>query len=375
MENFVKIIHAADLHIGAEFSFLDENKRKLRKSEARLTLEKIFNICKTNEIDFLLLAGDVFENNAVNSADIKAFLNGIEAIPETQVIAATGNHDPLTTDSPYFSGPLPKNFHIIDSENTKIDFDDKNCSIYGSAFLGCYKEPQGPIKFNIDFGRINIAVIHGDIQQGSKYNYISREFLANSGMDYIALGHIHTHTDVQKIGNTNYAYSGCIEPHGFDETGEMGVIAAKIGKAQSDFNFVPVCARRHEIVTVDVNGKTTNAEIAECIVDSLKFHYGDSYGKNLYKIILTGFVSEQLCIDKAEIINRLADSVFFVKIKDETAVEINIDLLSREKSLKGEFVRVMLEKMQADPQNEALKDALNLGLKAFSGEVKYDEDK
>ena len=56
--------------------------------------------------------------------------------------------------------------------------------------------------------------------------------------------------------------------------------------------------------------------------------------------------------------------------------KIDTDALSKEPSLKGIFVRKMLEKIEnADEASKVIYEkALNLGLKAFSGEVKYDED-
>ena len=46
------------------------------------------------------------------------------------------------------------------------------------------------------------------------------------------------------------------------------------------------------------------------------------------------------------------------------------------KSLKGIFVKNMLGRIESaqETEKEMLKSALNLGLKAFAGEVSYDED-
>lgn len=377
MSETVKIIHAADLHLGAEFSFLDDAKKQLRKSELRLSFEKIIGICRDNKIDLLLLAGDVFDTNAVSEQEISAFFSGVEKIPETRVIAVFGNHDPLMQDSPFLNHALPENLHLIAKESESVSFDDINCTVYGSSFTSCYKpEPQRPFPASVDESRINIAVIHGDTAQGSNYNYVSREFLANSKMDYVALGHIHTHTDVQKVANTYYAYSGCPEPHGFDECGEMGIIAGSISKAESKFQFLPISRRRFETVTVDVSEDINSEQIACRIENTLKLLFGDNFGENLYKAVLVGELPETVKPNKSEIISRLENKVFFLKIKDETELRTDLQLLALEKSLKGEFVRVMLESMENEPERKGeLAEALKIGLKAFSREVKFDEDK
>jgi hypothetical protein len=71
---------------------------------------------------------------------------------------------------------------------------------------------------------------------------------------------------------------------------------------------------------------------------------------------------------------RLSTRLYFVKIKDSTEYKIDYQALSRETSLKGVFVKNMLNKIKENPNDNNLKKALKLGLKAFGGEVKYSED-
>lgn len=65
-----------------------------------------------------------------------------------------------------------------------------------------------------------------------------------------------------------------------------------------------------------------------------------------------------------------------MKLRDNTEFALDLEKLAGEASLKGIFVKKMLERMNSadDTQKAALKKALNLGLKAFLGEVKYNED-
>jgi hypothetical protein len=71
-----------------------------------------------------------------------------------------------------------------------------------------------------------------------------------------------------------------------------------------------------------------------------------------------------------------ADKVYFIKLKDKTEIALDLESLSKEASLKGLFVKKMLERTENAPEDEKelYKKALKLGLKAFNTEVKYDED-
>ena len=68
--------------------------------------------------------------------------------------------------------------------------------------------------------------------------------------------------------------------------------------------------------------------------------------------------------------------MYFAKIKDKTAPFIDIQKLKAENSLKGIFVKNMLNRIEnaSDSEKETLIAALNLGLKAFKSEVSYNED-
>ena len=98
---------------------------------------------------------------------------------------------------------------------------------------------------------------------------------------------------------------------------------------------------------------------------------------NLYKIILTGEIDETTEINCTEIKSRLESELYFVKVKNRTEYKLDYEQLSLEPSLKGIFVKKMLEKQAAvstEAEKEIIKKALNLGIRAFMGEVKYDED-
>ena len=61
-----------------------------------------------------------------------------------------------------------------------------------------------------DDNMINILIYHGDLvseNQTSKYNPITVREIENSNFDYIALGHIHSATTLQRAGyNTNFSF-------------------------------------------------------------------------------------------------------------------------------------------------------------------------
>lgn len=377
MSEKLRILHTADLHLGASVSGLGA-LGNTRKAELNITAENIFKICRANKIDLLLFAGDVFENNSVDESCISAFLSLCEKTPDTCIFLAAGNHDPLTADSPFLKYNLPSNLTVLGDRDECITVAEKKVRIYGKSFGGVYME--GSDRFSIvpdDDDFINIMVLHGDItsDKSGVYNPISIDFLENSKMDYIALGHVHEFSGIKKAGNTYYAYSGTPEPHGFDELGSCGVICGEIGKSYCNLTFVETAKRTYRYEKIDISAAENNSAIAEIITNVLLEKYGDKYADNLYKTELTGKVDEQLKINCAEITSRLRESVFYIKLRDKTEIKADLALLAKENTLRGKFVKIMLEKAAAEPENaEKINRALHLGLKAFNAEVKFSEN-
>lgn len=378
MSEKLRVLHTADLHLGAEFSMLG-TRANTRRAELKITGDNIFKICGANKIDLLLLAGDVFEKNSVDENVVAAFFAACSFCPDTTVIFAAGNHDPLTADSPFLKYNLPKNLIVLGQRDECITLQDKGVRIYGKSFGSVYM--NGSDRFSItpeedDF--VNIMVLHGDISSDKSgvYNPISIDFLENSKMDYVALGHIHEFSGIKKVGNTYYAYPGAPEPHGFDELGSCGVICGEIGKNYCNLKFIETAKRTYRCEEIDIGDAKNTNDICNIILAALKEKFGEKYTDNLYKIVLTGKVDENLAINCTEIQTHLGESVFFVKLRNNTEIAIDLPLLARENSLRGKFVKIMLQRCEDEPENaEQIMRSLYLGLKAFNTEVKFSENR
>lgn len=370
--NAIKIVHCADLHLGAPLSSLSE-KADSRRGEYLLTFERIVELCRNEAADLLLIAGDLFDSTSVDSALVKRVFSLMETIPDTTVIAVAGNHDPLTADSPYRLVEQPFNFRIFSDKMGVIDLAEKNTRVYGISFGG--SEFTSKIKIgSADDDTVNILLLHADLDadMSSRYNPLKKSDITSANMDYVALGHIHKRTEPEKINGTTFAYPGCPEPSGFDELGEKGVYVGTVSKKSADMRFVPLSLRRFEEVNIDVSSLSSSAEIAEKTLNILEDLYGEEYRENFYKIILTGTTEEPFVPDLEYIRTVLADRLYFVKVKGKTTFNIDYGVLSREFTLKGIFTRRMLEKIESAEGDDKvrLENALHLGLTAFDTEVK-----
>lgn len=372
----VRILHCADLHIGAAESALGE-KGQSRRLEALLTFERIIKLAKEEKVDLLLIAGDLLCSNSVERSAVNRILDCIGGASGIEVVFAAGNHDPINAESPFNSLKLPQNFHILPEKDSVIYFEKLNTRVYGRSFGEVYMQGESRFSIAADGDSINIMCQHGEVRSdlSSDYNSITPEFIDNCGMDYIALGHIHKRSEITRRGDTFFSYSGCAEGLGFDELGDKGVYIGDVGKGYNDLRFFKTSIRNHEKVSVDVSDCEDSPAAAEKIISFLTQKFGENFRDNLYKIILTGSIPDGRWFNTGEIAGRLSGEVYFAKVKDETAVCEDLEVIKNEKSVKGIFVSKMLTLIEENSQEaDKLRTALGIGLKAFSSEVEYNED-
>ncbi len=372
----VKILHTADIHIGAKEGFLKSAAQK-RRLETLLTFERIIDLAKEKQVDIIAIAGDLFDSNTLEERFVDAVFEAIEKCKIPTVFAA-GNHDSLNSESPFLTKDLPENLFVLGKEDECITFDELSLKVYGRSFDSAYLKGEEKFTLDADKDYVNLMVQHGELKSdlSSDYNSITPAFVKNSKMDYIALGHVHKRTSIGKIDNTFFAYCGCPEGQGFDELEEKGVFVGEIGKNICNLEFVPVSKRKHIHHKFDISNIASTDEIYNKILEQLKQNYGKDFNENLYKIELVGELDADDVLHLKELLARLEEVLYYVKIKDSTDLKLNFEELINEPSLKGIFVKKMLEKIEnADEgDKEKYKKALKIGLKAFTGEVDFDED-
>ncbi len=372
--NTVRILHTADLHIGAQCSYLGTDA-SVRRREVLKTFEKIIGLANENKVDLLLIAGDLFDSNKIEATLINGVFEALDNLKSGKAVIALGNHDPLTADSPFANRKMSDNVYVLDSKDSVLTFDELSCRVYGASFDGVYCE--GASRFSLtppEDDYINLMVIHGEARADLSGNYrpITPEFVKYSGMDYIALGHIHARSEVQYMGTTAIAYCGCPEGQGFDESGEKGVYLGNISKGKADLSFVPTAKRTHYCLDVDITDAENITEKVKEEIEKSDKNFKDQY----YRITLTGKRSDEKKLDIPSIIADLNEQVAFIKIKDKTVPNIDFEALAQEKNLKGYFTMLMLEKIKTSKEEEKEKyiKALELGIESFGGEVNFDED-
>lgn len=183
----MKFIHMADLHFDTPLISLKNNRDliKKRRTEHRQIFRDVIQLVKKENIDFLFISGDLFEQKFVEKSTIEFIISSFQLIPDTKIFIAPGNHDPLIKNSPYITYDFPENVVIFNGEVGMFSYD--NINIYGLGFTN-YEFASDEIK-NIeieDEEKINVLVVHGTLDGASK-KYLDIKSKDIEKFDYVAL--------------------------------------------------------------------------------------------------------------------------------------------------------------------------------------------
>ncbi len=333
----MKILHAADLHLDTPFTGRsDEDVRYLKK--ALLTVpEQITALCRLHGCDLLLLAGDLFDGPASRESidALKAALADVQ-IP---VFISPGNHDFCSPDSPYLRDIWPENVHIFTkSDISSVAVPGLDCRVYGAGFesMDCRALLE---HFRLEGSeRYQIGLLHGDpVQKNSPYCPISQEQVAASGLDYLALGHVHKGGSFT-AGGTLCGWPGCPMGRGNDELGEKGVYLVAL-EEKAAITFLPLEGPRFYDL---------EAEVLDTPENAVRAALPPVGSEDFYRITLIG---EAEAFD----ISALSFPAFpHLELRDRTAPPVDIWSRMGADNLEGVFFQMLHDTLPSDPETAAL---------------------
>lgn len=356
----LKLIHGADFHLDAPFAALTPELSRQRRAEQRTLLARLAELVRAEGADLVLLSGDLLDSGETYYETVQALAQtlGRMAVP---VFLAPGNHDFWSARSVYAGTAWPDNVHIFSNIAVEaVELPGLNCVVHGAAFTTPHADRSPLMGFAApQDGKTHLMVLHGDVDARSRYGPLSQEDIARSGLTYLALGHVHACSGLQKAGDTYWAYPGCPEGRGFDELGEKGVLSVSVEGGQVSARFVPLAVRRYRLITVDLTGAQSPEEAlssalpADCAQDCLR-------------VILAGERAEPLDLPALEA--AAAPRCFTLSLRDHTRPKRDLWARAGEESLTGLFLRQMRARL-AQAGDEAaesrLLEAARFGLAAL----------
>jgi DNA repair protein SbcD/Mre11 len=366
----LRILHTADIHLGARFSGLGDRSAAQRE-QLRATFRNVVATAIAEKVSVVLIAGDLFDSNQQPQRNIDLVVEQFNLLGQSDVSVCLipGTHDPFDASSIY---------RKVDFEracaNLKVfTEDDISCKEYPDLGLTVYGRPNlsnrsyvSPLKglTPLTTSRFHVAVAHGSLyipEKTADDDHLFRlEEIRSSGMNYIALGHWHRAYCCSSQPQAWYAGP----PEWIPDQRERGVVLLVSLSDSGEVAVEPrnLGLREYDEVEIDT-GEVQNRSALEAMI-------GQGASQNLVRrVTLKGLWEAELIVNTEDLERELAERFFHLRIIDRShprTAEISQD---EQRLIRTRFIKLMNEMIENSEGDEKDigEDALQYGVALLDG--------
>ena len=363
----VKILHTSDLHIDWPFEKFIGSSREQRRHDVLTAFEELCSLALTVQADVLLVAGDLFHSDQVDRHTAALVISGLAKLRSCGIKAVIlpGNHDPGVAGVLRKNAGLLENVFVFTGDDWQLFDQIEGVAIYGHPYTESKKGVRVLPKLELnDHAAFNIGILHGTVsglpQAENDYFPITPEDIAESGLNYLALGHFHNYQDCSSR-QTICCYSGSPERLSFNNTADRKAVLITMEEGGVNIQPIALKARPYQVIEVEF-GHRELAEIYNYIQD-----YADDTA--VTRLNLNGLIDEEDILIISQLENHFKNSFFYLEVSDATVLMPTADPADR--TVKGVFVSKILARLH-DPatspeEQKVLIEALKIGLTVLEG--------
>ncbi len=408
----LRIIHTADVHLGARHDDLGEQAAAQRERQFA-AFKATIDLALAEKVDLVLIAGDLFDSNVQPRRSVERVAAELKRLAEARIrtVIIPGTHDVCDRASIYRAYDLAAlagstagdgMITVLDPEHASVHLAAIDVIVHGRVFA-TKRAPHSPLQ---ELGPAaatatstaatkaattaattvpapgtpartatawRVGLVHGSISIPGKTDrdevVITTEEIAASGLDYLALGHWHS-TQSGKAGNVQYAYSGAPEPVALDQDRAGKVLLVELdevaGKRSVAIKEVQVGRTRFEKAEIDAATVASQPALIELLA-------ARPDPDLVLDVRLIGVRRDELDLDLDEIETALAPRFLKVRVRDASVPALTEGPLPSPDTIVGAFIRDMeariagLEAAGSAAEAAEGRDALRLGRLLLTG--------
>jgi len=366
----LKILHTADIHLGARFSGLG-SKGAPQREQLLVTFKNVISTAINEKVDIVLIAGDLFDSNQQPQRNMDLVIEQFNLLGSSNipVCLIPGTHDSLDSSSIYrkvdFEGKCP-NLKVFTDENMSWkDYPRLDLTVYGKPNLS-NRSSVSPLKGlrRSTSSKFHIGMAHGSLYIPEKIAEDDHVFrldeVRSSGMDYLALGHWHR------------AYKCPIEspawypgpPEWIPGQTEKGVVLLVSLSPAGEVEVEPrkLGLRDYSEVEIDMS------EIQDLAM--LKSRISEGAGQNLIaKVTLKGLRDAEFILNPEELELELGEKFFHISVTDRSHPKSREVTEGEERLIVSRFIRLMKEQIEGleGEDKDIAENALQYGIALLDG--------
>lgn len=273
----MRFIHAADLHLDSPLRGLARYEgapaERLRTA-TRAALERLIDRALDERVDFLLLAGDLYDRDWQDFRTGLFFREQMARLNRAaiRVFIVQGNHDAQGVISRQLS--LPPNCFVFSSRAAQTQrIDELAVAIHGRSFPDrAVAEDLVPSYPDPIPGWFNIGLLHTSLNGRpghDTYAPTSLAALTAKGYDYWALGHIHTR-EVLSERHPRIVFPGNLQGRHANETGAKGCERVSVEAGRIEAEFLALDVARWSQISLALDGVERLDDLADTFRAALR---------------------------------------------------------------------------------------------------------
>lgn len=360
-------IHTGDLHLDSPFRGMSDINNELSKKLVESTFKaynKIIDTCIKRNVDFLLIAGDVYDSSDKSISAQLRFIKGLKRLSDAgiQSYIVHGNHDPLNGWSAMLD--WPENVHIMSGDEIETILFEKDgnvvASIIGTSYATAHIKTNLAQKYpkNERNEAFTIGLLHCTVGSGTghdPYAPCTMNDLKDLNYDYWALGHIHMPSVINE-NNPAIVYSGNPQGRHVGELGPRGCYLVTVdSKNQHSMEFIETDSIRWFIKDIPIEDMETEADLLQSIQECTDAINDEADGRSVIcRYILTGrgalhrsFMREGMLDDILQLLREEltfnSQFVWIERLVNDTRLPINRDVLQGRNDFVGDIVNIVDE--------------------------------
>ena len=348
----LRLLHTADVHLGARHTDLGERAAVLRERQF-MAFRATIDLAVVEAVDLVLIAGDLFDSNTQPRRSVERVAAELGRLAKASIrtVIIPGTHDVYDGASIYRSYDLaamaktgPEWIVVLTPERQNVWLPSLDAVVHGRVF-NTKRAPKSPLDgFDARTDRRatwRIGMVHGALAIPGKTDgdevVFTEDEISKTGLDYLALGHWHSALE-GRAGNVTYAYCGAPEPVALDQDGAGQVLLVTLdnqgGHHQVSIEPKRVGQTRSEKLELDVSTITAQPALIETI--------GRQANPNLVlDVRLTGIFPDTLDVDLDEVERALAPSFLRFRIRDVSIPALPEGPTPPPDTVIGAFVRAV----------------------------------
>ena len=295
----LKFVHTADLHLDSPFGGLRSIAPEIAETLYQATFNaynNIIDLCIQEQVDALLIAGDVFDGADRSLKAQRKFVDGLNRLDEAKIrsFVCHGNHDPLNGWEAQIT--FPSSCHRFGTELEQVPvFEDEpgRAVVYGISYPQReVRENLVPLFHAIDPQPFTIGLLHANVGNNTghdSYAPCTLYDLEQTGIDYWALGHVHTRQTLREASPT-VVYPGNPQGRHPNEPGARGVYIVEVGDTgQVTLDFRAVDVVRWTTLEISIEALETEQLLIDKIDQELTLCQDDADGRDtIFRLVLNG---------------------------------------------------------------------------------------